>query len=61
MGPPTPGKIKRCHQALKNTVLLANYFLPRDLKNQIKAFVERYDQRPPQSLNHFTPEMLSPA
>ena len=33
--PQTQGKIERCHQTLKNRILLENYFLPGDLEAQI--------------------------
>ena len=53
--PQTPGKIERWHQTLKNRVLLENYFLPGDLENQIKAFVEHYNhQRYHESLDNVT-------
>lgn len=38
--PQTQGKIERSHQTLKNPILLENYFLPGDLRQQINAFVE---------------------
>ncbi|MBH5323552.1 integrase core domain-containing protein, partial [Aurantiacibacter sediminis] len=41
----THGKIERWHQTLKNRVLLENYFLPGDLKQQIEAFVEHYNHQ----------------
>jgi putative transposase len=41
--PMTQGKIERWHQALKNRILLENYYLPSDLKTQIKAFVADYN------------------
>jgi transposase InsO family protein len=43
--PQTQGKIERWHQALKNRMLLENYFLPGDLERQIEAFIEHYNHR----------------
>jgi putative transposase len=54
--PQTQGKIERWHQTIKNRVLLENYYLPRDLENQIQAFVEYYNHhRYHESLNNVTP------
>jgi len=54
--PQTLGKIERWHQALKNGILLENYFFPADLKAQIKAFVDHYNhQRYHESINNLTP------
>ena len=54
--PQTQGKIERWHQTLKNRVLLENYFLPGDLENQIRAFVEHYNHRRyHESLDNVTP------
>lgn len=33
------------HQALKNRILMENYFLPGDLEAGIESFVEHYDYR----------------
>ena len=41
--PQTQGKIERWHQTMKNRVLLENYLLPGDLKRQIGAFVDHYN------------------
>ena len=43
--PQTQGKIERWHQALKNRVLLENYYLPGDLEASVGAFVEHYNHR----------------
>ena len=43
--PQTQGKIERWHQTLKNRILLNNYYLPRELEDQITAFVENYNNR----------------
>ncbi len=54
--PQTQGKIERWHQTLKNRILLNNYFFPADLKVQIEAFVDHYNnQRYHESLNNLTP------
>lgn len=54
--PQTQGKIERWHQTLKNRILLENYFLPDDLKRQIHAFVDHYNNRRyHESLNNVTP------
>ena len=50
-----PG-VERWHQALKNRILLENYFLPGDLEAQIEAFIEHYNHRRyHESLNNVTP------
>jgi len=43
--PQTQGKIERWHQTLKNRILLNNYYLPRELEEQISAFVENYNNK----------------
>ncbi|MEE4188040.1 MAG: integrase core domain-containing protein [Roseobacter sp.] len=54
--PQTQGKIERRHQTIKNRVLLGNYFLPCDLKRQIGAFVDHYNNhRYHESLDNPTP------
>jgi transposase InsO family protein len=54
--PQTQGKIERWHQTLKNRILLNNYYLPRELEEQISAFVENYNnKRLHKSLNNLTP------
>lgn len=54
--PQTQGKIERWHQTLKNRILLNNYYLPRELEEQISAFVENYNnKRSHESLNNLTP------
>ena len=54
--PQTQGKIERWHQTLKNRILLENYFLPDDLRQQIGAFVEHYNNRRyHESLQNLTP------
>lgn len=54
--PQTQGKIERWHQTLKNRILLENYFLPGDLTQQIKAFVDHYNNhRYHESLSNVAP------
>ena len=54
--PQTQGKIERWHQTLKNRILLENYYLPGDLRQQIDAFVEIYNhRRDHESLQNLTP------
>jgi len=54
--PQTQGKIERWHQILKNRILLENYFLLGDLENQIRQFIEHYNnQRYHESLSNLTP------
>jgi len=54
--PQTQGKIERWHQTLKNRILLENYFLPGDLKQQVAAFVDHYNHRRyHESLGNLTP------
>jgi transposase InsO family protein len=54
--PQTQGKIERWHQTLKNRILLENYYLPGDLRQQVDAFVDHYNhQRYHESLQNLTP------
>ena len=54
--PQTQGKIERWHQTLKNRILLNNYYLPRELEEQISVFVENYNnKRLHESLSNLTP------
>ena len=54
--PQTQGKIERWHQTLKNRILLENYYLPGDLRQQIEAFVDHYKHRRyHESLKNLTP------
>lgn len=54
--PQTQGKIERWHQTLKNRILLENYYLPGDLREQIDAFVDHYNHcRYHESLQNLTP------
>ena len=52
----TQGTIEPWHQTLKNRILLENYYLPGDLRQQIEAFVDHYNhQRYHKSLQNLTP------
>ena len=54
--PQTQGKIERWHQTLKNRILLENYYLPGDLRQQIDTFVDQYNhRRHHESLQNLTP------
>ena len=54
--PQTQGKIERYHRTMKNVVKLENYFFPDDLKANIEAFVNYYNnQRYHESLGNMTP------
>jgi putative transposase len=54
--PQTQGKIERCHQTLKNRILLENDYMPGDLEAQIGCFVEHYNhRRHHESLKNLTP------
>jgi putative transposase len=48
--------VERWHQTLKNRILLENYYLPGDLRQQIDTFVEHYNHRRyHESLQNLTP------
>lgn len=54
--PQTQGKIERYHRSMKNVVKLENYYLPGDLINRLKEFVDYYNnQRYHESLQNLTP------
>ena len=54
--PQTQAKIERWNQTLKNRILLNNYYLPRELEEQISVFVENYNNnRLHESLNDIRP------
>jgi RNA-directed DNA polymerase len=59
--PMTQGKIERCHQTLKNRILLENDCLPGDLKAQIDAFVTDYNHRRYHGRYHESIDNLTPA
>lgn len=41
--PQTQGKIERWHRSLKNQILLENYYLPSELEDRIRRFVDYYN------------------
>jgi putative transposase len=43
--PMTQGKIERYHRSMKNVIRLENYYSPEELKAQLTAFVEHYNNR----------------
>ena len=54
--PQTQGKIERWHRSLKNQILLENYYLPGELEERIRRFVDYYNyERYHESLNNLTP------
>ena len=54
--PQTQGKIERYHRSMKNIVKLENYYLPGDLIQRLKEFVDYYNnQRYHESLQNLTP------
>jgi len=54
--PMTQGKIERYHRSMKSILLLDHYYSPDDLRAQIAAFVEHYNnQRYHESLDNVTP------
>jgi putative transposase len=54
--PQTQGKIERWHRSLKNQILLDNYYLPGELEERIRRFVDYYNhERYHESLNNLTP------
>ena len=54
--PQTQGKIEGWHRSLKNRILLENYYLPRELAEEIRKFVDYYNhERYRESLNNLAP------
>lgn len=54
--PQTQGKIERYHRTMKNVVKLENYYFPDDLRSNIEAFVDYYNNhRYHESLGNVTP------
>ena len=52
----TQAKIERYHRTMKNVVNLENHYLPWQLEQRIKEFVEYYNnERVHESLNNLTP------
>lgn len=55
--PMTQGKIERWHRTMKDKILLDNYYLPGDMKQQLGDFITNYNtRRYHESLNNLTPE-----
>jgi len=54
--PMTQGKIERYHRSMKNIVKLQNYYFPWELEQELKRFVDYYNNhRYHESLNNVTP------
>lgn len=54
--PMTQGKIERFHRSMKNVIKLENYYLPWQLEQALKEFIEYYnEQRYHESLGNVTP------
>ena len=54
--PQTQGKIERWHRSMKNQILLNNYYLPGELREQLQRFITYYNhERYHESLNNLTP------
>jgi putative transposase len=54
--PMTQGKIERFHRSMKNEVRLQNYYLPGELEEEIRRFIEYYNnERYHESLKNVTP------
>jgi putative transposase len=54
--PQTQGKIERYHRTMKNVIKLENYYTPEQLRSNIEAFVDYYNNRRyHESLDNLTP------
>lgn len=54
--PMTQGKIERYHRSMKNVVKLQHYYFPGELEEEIRRFVDYYNnERYHESLNNVTP------
>ncbi len=54
--PQTQGKIERWHRSMKSQILLENYYLPSELEQRIRQFVDYYNhERHHESLKNLTP------
>ena len=50
------GKIERFHRSMKNEVRLQNYYLPGELEEEIRCFIDYYNnERYHESLKNVTP------
>lgn len=54
--PQTQGKIERYHRSLKNVVTLQNYYVPWELEQELRRYVNHYNhERVHESLQNLTP------
>lgn len=54
--PQTQGKIERYHRSLKNVIKLDTYYFPEQLREQLGAFIDHYNNhRYHESLDNMTP------
>jgi len=54
--PQTQGKIEQYHRTMKNVVKLKNYYLPWELEQELRTFVQYYNhERVHESLKNLTP------
>ena len=54
--PQTQGKIERYHRTMKNVIKLMNYYAPEQLRKNIAAFIDYYNNRRyHESLDNLTP------
>ena len=54
--PQTQGKIERYHRTMKNVIKLENYYTPEQLRKNIEAFIDYYNNRRyHESLDNLTP------
>ena len=54
--PQTQGKIERYHRSMKNVILLENYYLPGELEDAIRQWVDHYNNhRYHESLGNIKP------
>jgi transposase InsO family protein len=57
--PQTQGKIERYHRSLKNVVTLQNYYVPWELEQELRRFVNYYNhERVHESLQNLTPAVV---
>jgi transposase InsO family protein len=57
--PQTQGKIERYHRSLKNVVTLQNYYVPWELEQELRRFVNHYNhERVHESLQNLTPAIV---
>ena len=52
----TQGKIERYHRTMKNIILLQKYYFPWELENEIRRFINYYNnERYHESINNLIP------